>query len=435
MDTCKLDELARDVAKSLVETETLKSMVQQNMLILSDHKNRFTEVANEHVVKKLTSELPADECKCVKSIARVIGGIDEHLLKKISGPAKAAKVVYSQWLKFNAKLCKQLVLKSLRLNRRRKTWGAGEKKKKVVLQKPPRKRQADKAEVSDASGASAEGAASSAARPPRRISGKTSEVSLASSQASGVKEEPTLVSSKGSSKDPEASLASSPASGPSPEVAESSLASSMGSSVFLTSDADSDEAVVSSVEITCTGEEVLNLESDIGKISCMVCRRDITASDTVRVSHHGIRHADCLGTVAAFAAAAQAEPLPPTGPSSAKKEAKATKAASKKKAKKLRFGGDEALATARHDQLMLIAKPMTTNGEHDDWTFKVRYEPIKPGKAKSWAACKHQVILRWSSGESKSWPFAYDEETSDDDAFRSSLEKAIAELIENQTKP
>ena len=79
----------------------------------------------------------------VGSLESFVRWIDQQLLHTVSGKDPGKTIVYKQWVKLNGKLIKQLLVSETRAGKRKDTM----MKSKLTLQKPIRKKQAEKVDL------------------------------------------------------------------------------------------------------------------------------------------------------------------------------------------------------------------------------------------------------------------------------------------------
>jgi len=196
-----------------------------------------------------------------------------------------------------------------------------------------------------------------------------------------------------------------------------------------TEECDSDREGIVGMHCMSTGSEL----EEFGDMTCMKCKVKIERGDSVKVFKEGVAHVDCelhksrgvQPVDPQYATKRRAEQKAKKGPKGSKEIRAQGKAAT--------FGGDKEKANSKHEHLMIIAKPLQRKGKAKGDTWRIRYEPIKPGKASSWLDTRHQVVFRWGNGTSKSVPFDFDEEHKNDEEFVKVLGTAMEKLVADFT--
>jgi hypothetical protein len=343
--------------------------------------------------------------------------IDTHLLMVIS--KKNNKLLYRQWVKFNAKAAKTLLVTMKRSAQKQSTRTSKPKATKVAaLTKPPTKRTPPTIELEDnpratAKRAMARKASNASASVPGAAAGSEEGPSAASARAPTSEEGPSAASARAPTQNADSSGGASSGSGMAPPSCTSAV--------------DSDADLVEEVEFAfkCKGEAVIEAA---GEVECMICHLPIKADDLVVVNAaEKVRHEMCMSVAAAVDCAGKIPPLPPFRAREIKKNKKALRAATAAASKKPPLPGVSAdAALKRHDALMNLAKTMAKTGESNGDTWRLRYEPTKRG---SWLNTRHAVVLRWANGTCKTHQFAFAEMEMGDEAFTVAFDKAVTQVV------
>ena len=168
---------------------------------------------------------------------------------------------------------------------------------------------------------------------------------------------------------------------------------------------------------------------EFGNVVCMNCKAKIEKEEFLKVFQAGVAHVDCE--------LLKSRKVSGVNPQAAA-ERKTSAKASKKKGSKATageaaaFGGDVEKAKAKHDHLMIIAKPLQRKGKAKGDSWRIRYEPIKRFNA-SWVHTRHQVVFRWGDGGSKTVPFEFDEEHKSDEQFVAEVNATMDMAVKDNT--
>jgi hypothetical protein len=359
-----------------------------------------------------------NEIPSIHQLESFVMTIDSHLLMVIS--KKNNKLVYKQWVKFNAKAAKTLLVTMKRSAKKQSTRTTKPQKNKVAaLTKAPTKRTPPTIELEDnpramAKRAMARKSSDASASVPGAAAGSEEGPSAASARAPTSEEGPSAASARAPTQNADSSEGASSASGMAPPSC-------------TTSAVDSDADLVKEVEFAykCKGEAVIEVA---GEVDCMICHLPIKADDLVVVNAaEKVRHEICMSVAAAVDFAGKVSPVPPLRAREIKKNKKAARAATAAAGKKPQLPGVSAdAAVKRHDELMNLAKAMAKTGESNGDTWRVRYEPTKRG---SWLNTRHAVVLRWASGTCKTHQFAFAEMEMGDEAFTEAFDKAVSQVV------
>ncbi len=389
---------ANAVANDLIKTPDLQEMKSQGNLFMFDNKGRLSTQKNERLLnalKGLQGELPS-----IANLDLFVQTVDTHLLMVIS--KKTNKILYKQWVKFNAKAAKTLLITMKRSAKKQSTRTSKPQISKVAaLAKPPTKRKPDTIQLEDNPKATA-----------KRAMARSSDA------AAGSEEGPSAASARA----PTQKAASNGGASSASDMAPSSCTRAVASDPDFVEEMD--------LAFKCKGEAVIEVA---GEVECMICHLPIKADELVVVNAaEKVRHEICMSVAAAVDFAGKVSPVPPFRAREIKKNKKAARAATAAAGKKPPLPGvsDDA-ALKRHNELMNLAKTMAKTGESKGDTWRVRYEPTK---RVSWLNTRHAVVLRWASGTCKTHQFDFSEMAMDDEAFKNAFDKAVDDVVKSETE-
>ena len=400
--------MSTDAAKDLLNSEELLRMKSQKNVIVVNEKRQYTLLGNERVLGYVRAHMGSStDLPSLYNFMVFVRGLNSHFMSSLCEENSGR--LYEAWVRHNGKMAKHLYATLIRKEKRPPKPVA----KKAGLTKPALKppllhvnltKECEAVEM-------AEKVVSVGGNPCPSIGAQMSPgenqcpsaASVGAQMIPGGNQCPSTPS-VGAPMTPEGTQCpSTPTAAPLPRRISGKRASP-----------DSD-VIFESMTINSNGERVLALQPSA---KCFVCKKCIRGPEAVVVTgadlENDVKHLTCLAPNETMGHARLAKPAEPTAGAALRANIKKEKAAKKSKLETLPSTWTEDVAERRHNELMRIAAPLRIVGPDGAWNLK--YEP-KRVDHKSWMRTRHQVVLRWKFGTSKSWPFEFSEwvEGNDDD--------------------